>query len=163
MRRTHAEVLELLKHEHAPLTLAQRCSGVAAPAPLFTALFNYRMQMAAPALAAELLWSQQLTGYPVALAVDDDGTALGLHVQSIAPADPARVARLMACARSGEIVQSLHSAPATRCDALDLIDADERSLLLDAFNPPPLVCAARAHAARTGARAGGRARPMRWP
>ena len=32
----------LLRHEHASLALAQRCSAVPAPAPLFSALLNYR-------------------------------------------------------------------------------------------------------------------------
>ncbi len=42
LRETHERLGELLEHEHASLVLAQRCSGVPSPAPLFTTLLNYR-------------------------------------------------------------------------------------------------------------------------
>ncbi|WP_032706546.1 condensation domain-containing protein, partial [Pseudomonas syringae] len=42
LKATHERLTALLGHEHAPLVLAQRCSGVAAPLPLFSALLNYR-------------------------------------------------------------------------------------------------------------------------
>src|SRR5262249_1960328 len=35
-RRVHRLLVELIKHEHASLALAQRCSRVEAPAPLFS-------------------------------------------------------------------------------------------------------------------------------
>ncbi|EGH35703.1 amino acid adenylation, partial [Pseudomonas syringae pv. japonica str. M301072] len=38
VKQTHAHLTALLDHEHASLVLAQRCSGVPAPTPLFSAL-----------------------------------------------------------------------------------------------------------------------------
>ena len=42
LKATHARLTALLRHEHASLSQAQRCSSVPAGAPLFTAMLNYR-------------------------------------------------------------------------------------------------------------------------
>jgi len=42
VRKTHELQTQLFRHEHASLALVQRCSVVAAPAPLFTSILNYR-------------------------------------------------------------------------------------------------------------------------
>ncbi|MBD2826377.1 non-ribosomal peptide synthetase, partial [Xenorhabdus sp. 5] len=42
VQATYRNLTALLEHEQAPLTLAQRCSGVMPPMPLFSALLNYR-------------------------------------------------------------------------------------------------------------------------
>ena len=75
-----AQLAGLLAHEHAPLALAQQASGVPAPAPLFTALFNYRHSTPQPqpqdggALAGiHVLHAADQTNYPLAVAVDDRG------------------------------------------------------------------------------------------
>ena len=91
-RRTRV-LAELLRHEHASLALAQRCSGVAAPAPLFTALLNYRhsgapaarTMRAAAGIAAGVesaVGGEERTNYPLTLSVDDLGDGFGSRLDA---------------------------------------------------------------------------------
>ncbi|MCI0998351.1 condensation domain-containing protein, partial [Pseudomonas corrugata] len=85
VRATHGRLTALLGHEHASLALAQRCSGVAAPTPLFSALLNYRHTDANQAPSAwsgiEVLSGEERTNYPLMLSVDDLGEGFSLTVQ----------------------------------------------------------------------------------
>ena len=93
VRRTHALLADLLRHEHASLALAQRSSGVAAPAPLFTSLLNYRysggtarsQQAGQPGEGVRGIRVQERTNYPVALSVNDLGEDFQVVAQVAAP------------------------------------------------------------------------------
>ena len=73
VRQTHALLAQLMRHEHASLALAQRCSGVVAPAPLFSALLNYRYAEQADAAPSSSAWDgmdvllggEERTNYPL--------------------------------------------------------------------------------------------------
>ena len=42
IQHTHTQLINLLRHEHAPLGFVQRCSGVGANIPVFNSILNYR-------------------------------------------------------------------------------------------------------------------------
>ncbi|WP_345581470.1 condensation domain-containing protein, partial [Nonomuraea rosea] len=98
-----SQLAELLEHEHAPLTLAQRASGVPGDLPLFTALFNYRHNTGQPqdqepneALdGISLVYLRERTNYPLLVSVDDDGDRISLAVDAVAPIDPREVGVLV--------------------------------------------------------------------
>jgi len=91
LRATHEQLGQLIRHEHATLALAQRCSRVSAPMPLFTTLLNYRYQRGEadrePRQQAfegiTSLYGQERTNYPLSLVVNDlgEGFSLEAHVQ----------------------------------------------------------------------------------
>ncbi|APT30181.1 linear gramicidin synthase subunit C [Methylobacterium phyllosphaerae] len=141
VRQTHARLADLLRHEHGSLALAQRCSAVAAPTPLFSALLNYRHNVAAPAVedrshalaGIEWLGGEERTNYPFILSVEDYGHALGLTAQVVQPLSPDRVCALMR--RSLEsLVEALEHAPTTPVRRLDVLPRAERELLLETWN-----------------------------
>ncbi|MCP3468049.1 amino acid adenylation domain-containing protein (plasmid) [Bradyrhizobium sp. CCGUVB23] len=140
VRTTHRRLAELLAHEHASLALAQRCSRVATPAPLFSALLNYRHNT--PAAIAEpddvlsgMEWlsGEERTNYPLTLSVEDFGEALGLTADAAEPVCPDRVCGYMQRALA-QLAEALERTPNMPVRELDILPADERSYLLEELN-----------------------------
>ncbi|HEU4559698.1 MAG TPA: amino acid adenylation domain-containing protein, partial [Longimicrobium sp.] len=142
VRRTHALLADLLRHEHASLALAQRCSGVAAPAPLFTSLLNYRYSSGGsgrssgagqPGEGVRSIRVQERTNYPVMLAVDDRGEAFSLVAQVAAPADAKRVCRMMHTALE-RLVEALELSPGSATGSIDVLPEAERRQVVEEWN-----------------------------
>ncbi|MFK3815874.1 amino acid adenylation domain-containing protein [Pseudomonas sp. NPDC089407] len=136
IRATHQRLSALMRHEHAPLALAQRCSGVAAPAPLFNALLNYRHSApgsAEPRRAAlagiDIVESAEATNYPLTLSVDDLGEAFRLTLLASALVPAQRV-----CAYLQQTLESLLQTPEFGVNQLSMLPAAEREELLEGFN-----------------------------
>ncbi|CAM5534290.1 Carrier domain-containing protein OS=Kitasatospora aureofaciens OX=1894 GN=HS99_0003960 PE=4 SV=1 [Kitasatospora aureofaciens] len=137
------QLADLLVHEHAPLTLAQRASGIGGTAPLFTSLLNYRHsagveEPARPAApeGIELLMSQERTNYPLTVSVDDLGAGFRLTAQALAPIDAERVCRLLHTTLDA-LVDALENEPGTALGTVPVLDGAEARQLLDAGNGTP--------------------------
>ncbi|MVT50318.1 amino acid adenylation domain-containing protein [Bradyrhizobium yuanmingense] len=140
VRDAHRRLTELMAHEHASLALAQRCSGVTAPAPLFSAILNYRHNAMPADLGAngkhsgiEWLGGEERTNYPLMLAVEDYGQALGLTAQIVAPFSADRICALMQQALV-QLADALEHAPRAPIRQLDILPFEERQLLLKVWN-----------------------------
>jgi amino acid adenylation domain-containing protein len=137
------QLAELLVHEHAPLALAQRASGVPAGSPLFTSVFNYRHSEdisrpvggeAATGLdGVRLAYMWDRSNYPLNVSVGDRGTGFEVTVHAVAPADPVRVAGLLETCLAN-VVGALEEAPGTRLARLGVLDAVERCRVVEEWN-----------------------------
>nr|UXB95150.1 non ribosomal peptide synthetase [Pseudomonas syringae] len=149
VKATHASLTQLVGHEHASLALAQRCSAVAAPTPLFSALFNYRhsahaeQAVDAQTLAIwegmENLGADERTNYPLILSMDDFGERFALSVQASAQIGAQRVADYMAAALT-RIVDMLEAGGGAPLAGLSVVPEAERQQLLVGFNDTAAEC-----------------------
>ncbi|WP_122315227.1 non-ribosomal peptide synthetase, partial [Pseudomonas cichorii] len=139
VRQIHARLTALLGHEHASLALAQRCSGVPASMPLFSALLNYRHS---PVLddeeverwgGAQVLEVMERTNYPFMMSVDDLGEGFQLTVQTVAAIAAQRVAGYMNTALQS-LAEALESTPDLPLHALHILPAEERDEVIRGFN-----------------------------
>ncbi|WP_156115396.1 amino acid adenylation domain-containing protein, partial [Xenorhabdus sp. NBAII XenSa04] len=135
----------LLEHEQAPLVLAQRCSGVTLPMPLFSTLLNYRHSQANGSdmigphqTGIRLVTIGERTNYPVTLSVDDLGTNFRLTAQTVTSIDPARVTHYLATTISG-LVEALHCNPQQLIRDVPVLPPTERQQLLVDFNATQTV------------------------
>ena len=146
LKSTHARLTALLGHEHASLALAQRCSGVAAPSPLFSALLNYRHSDDVAQKASRQTWqgietlaNEERTNYPFTLSVDDFGTGLRLTTRTLAHIGAQRICGYVQAALSG-LVEALETTPQRPLNRLPVVPEAERQQLLIEFNASAVDC-----------------------
>ncbi|MET0396201.1 MAG: amino acid adenylation domain-containing protein [Longimicrobiaceae bacterium] len=137
VRRTQALLADLVRHEHAPLALAQQCSSVQAPAPLFSALFNYRHSSRGGRPPARRVGRGirpvERSNYPLNLSVDDMGDKFGLTVQVQRGVSAERVCGLMSMALAG-LVEALERAPERAVRGIEVLPEAERKQVLEEWS-----------------------------
>ncbi|WP_275761271.1 non-ribosomal peptide synthetase [Ralstonia pseudosolanacearum] len=141
-RDTHVRLAALMGHESAPLAEAQRCSGVAAPQPLFGALLNYRQNMQQPEPAGQVsaawagidvLGMDERTNYPLTAVVDDLGDDFGLIVQTVPGMDAERIVGYLETALAS-LVASLERGGRESLRSLTVLPESERHQQIEAWN-----------------------------
>src|SRR6185312_6633015 len=152
VRKTHELLTQLLRHEHASLGLAQRCSSVRPPMPLFTSLLNYRHIGNADAmtvhdavrlpsedndsgisLSVKLLGEWERTNFPFGLYLNDMGQELSMDVQVDSSIQPQRICALMQTALE-VLVEALQTTPECALADLSVLPEEERKQVLYEWN-----------------------------
>ncbi|UWF47458.1 amino acid adenylation domain-containing protein [Pseudomonas sp. N3-W] len=140
VKATHARLTTLLRHEHAPLALAQRCSSVVSTAPLFSALLNYRHSASDAGTEQTSAWqgiqvlsAEERSNYPLTLSVDDLGERFRLTLLATVQVDPLQICGYLHTALEN-LVQALEHTPEMALNRLPIMSAAEQAHLLDTFN-----------------------------
>jgi arthrofactin-type cyclic lipopeptide synthetase C len=134
------ELIALLRYQHAPLSVAQKCSGVIGKAPLFSTLLNFLHSpenaatlQTALAPGIEVLCRREWTNYPIALSIEDLGTGFSLIAQTDRRVPPDRITGYMRQALES-LVEALQHDADRRALQLSILPASERIQLLEGFN-----------------------------
>ncbi|MBP2858981.1 amino acid adenylation domain-containing protein [Dickeya oryzae] len=91
VRQTHQRLTALIKHEHTTLSLAQQGSGIVAPTPMFSTVFNYRRNRPTDVDVLGgiefdgVAWHgfDERTNYPISVSVDDADTGFDIGIQVV--------------------------------------------------------------------------------
>lgn len=142
VRLTHKRLAALLSHEHASLSLAQRCSGIAPPTALFNVLFNYRHNQQAEDESVDVSgerddveWHgfEERTDYPLTVSVDDFGETLRVNVLAAAPLSAQRISGYLQQTMAS-LAEALENHPTAPMHELEILPLSERTQLLVDWN-----------------------------
>jgi amino acid adenylation domain-containing protein len=153
VRQVHIRLGELLMHEHASLVLAQRCSGIVAPNPLFSAILNYRygrmpslengVEKVDPLAGTILLEDYERNNYPLTMSIEDLGRSIWLTALTEEPFTERICGYMQQSLES--LVYALESEPHMPVRQLEILPPAERQQLLVEWNAtekeyPEQVC-----------------------
>ncbi|PTC32224.1 non-ribosomal peptide synthetase, partial [Pseudomonas palleroniana] len=140
LKLTHQRLTALLQHEHASLALAQRCSAVATPTPLFSAMLNYRHSATGGSAEAQTAWAgiqalgaEERTNYPLTVNLDDLGEDFHITVLADAGIGAARIADYLHAALESQVA-ALEHTPQAALQTLGILPTAERQHLLHHWN-----------------------------
>jgi amino acid adenylation domain-containing protein len=139
VEQTQRELGELLTHEQASLALAQRCSGIAASAPLFSSLLNYRHSQTditsefTSEAGVACLAVRSGTNYPIVLSVDDQGESFVLDMETDERVSPHRMIRYVSTMLQS-LLDALERTPLAPALSLPILPECERHQVIDLFN-----------------------------
>ena len=136
LAHTHDVLAALLRHEMAPLAMAQRCADLPSGSPLFTALINYRHDSAGEDGAdagwegVQVLSEEERTNYPFSLAVNDPARgAFGLSMQIDGPVSAQRISAYLVRLLE-TLLDALASSPGAPLESLTVVTPAEEAQLL---------------------------------
>ena len=147
----HLTLTQLMQHRHAPLWLAQGCSGLAPALPLFLAVICYHYTHAphratdacleaarntTPAAFSSIETSWE--NYPLTMLVDDFLDRTRLTVYAKTPISAEHVCALMHTALES-LLTALESTPQKALHHLSILPAAERQQVLQEFNATETV------------------------
>jgi len=137
VKQTQREIIELLGHEQASLAVAQRCSGVTQPTPLFSGLLNYRHSSLdwsrSPLLPQVYIVTRGWTNYPLMLSVDERQEEFVLELSVDLRIDPLRMLDYVRTALRS-LVEALEGASQAPALALPVLAAEEWRQVVEQFN-----------------------------
>ncbi|AMO93246.1 amino acid adenylation domain protein [Collimonas fungivorans] len=140
VQATHKGLIGLLHHEHASLTLAQRCSALSGTAPLFSALLNYRYSGqptngdATNAFEGmRVLGGEERTNYPLTLSIDDLGEGFWLTAQIVETIGADRICQFVHKTLQ-QLVDALEHSAESPIRTLQVLPDAERAMVLQGFN-----------------------------
>ncbi|WP_038345117.1 non-ribosomal peptide synthetase, partial [Acinetobacter sp. A47] len=137
VREVHARLGQLLAHEQASLSEAQRCSAIEGEVPLFNNLLNYRRYERTEASkeieGVHFTGGRERTNYPITVSLEDDGQSLGIITTAITTLGPKRICAYMEQALES-LVTALESSPSQPVRELTVLPEEERSRVLYEWN-----------------------------